>query len=386
MANVPVVGAVLIWAREFRGFSLDEAALRTGLPLDELRAFEEELLQPSLSKFEKIASAYHLPAATLFRRTPPIEPKEPSDFRTLEGAANQKSFEYRVALSNVRTLQSTLRLLRIEDQEFQNVELRRYHFEADPFKQGEAERKEIGVSVQRQLEWKSAEAFNHWRALIERLGIAVYLQKFLTSDCRGWSMADADAPPAIIVNKEDRFDTARAFTLIHEYAHLLIRRPGISDQDSRNPTEAFCNRFAGAFLMPIEALRQLLEGWPDKPEEQEWKIDTVRTAAARLKVSAQALAIRLEELRRAPKGFNTIFKVTPVERKPAKQSKKQIKVDHATIRLSEIGARYTQSVIGALDREVIDSVHASQALGLNPAKLQKARAYIERYQSLAGAG
>src|SRR5258708_15552783 len=107
----------------------------------------------------------------------------------------------------------------------------------------------MNVSVERQLHWRSGQAFSYWRALIERLGIAVYLQKFEAADCRGWSMADEDAPPAIVVNRDDRFDAARVYTLIHEYAHLLIRRPGISDLDSRNPTEAFCNRFAGAFLI-----------------------------------------------------------------------------------------------------------------------------------------
>ena len=46
MADIPIVGAVLKWAREFRGLSLEEAAQRIGLRIDELRAFEEEESEP----------------------------------------------------------------------------------------------------------------------------------------------------------------------------------------------------------------------------------------------------------------------------------------------------------------------------------------------------
>ena len=185
--------------------------------------------------------------------------------------------------------------------------------------------------------------------------------------------------PAIIINKGEYSSNARTFTLIHEYAHLLIRRPGISDLKSENPTEAFCNRFAGAFLMPEEALKLLMPNWPE--QTQEWDSETVRDAAVRLKVSAQAVAIRLEELKKAPRGFSRRFATKPI---PKSADKSSGGGDPIATRLSELGGRFTQSVINALDREVIDIVHASEALGFTPTKLERARTYIERYQSLAG--
>ena len=62
-------------------------------------------------------------------------------------------------------------------------------------------------------------------------------------------------------------------------------------------------------------------------------------------------------------------------------------MDFVRIRLSELGGHYTDSVIGALDREVIDIVHASQALGfsVNPKSMEKARKYVENYRQLASA-
>jgi Zn-dependent peptidase ImmA (M78 family)/DNA-binding XRE family transcriptional regulator len=374
MAEIPVSGPVLIWAREFRGLSLEEAAERIGVTVAELEELETEVQQPSLTQFEKMAAAYKLPLATLFRRTPPPVPPELADFRTFEGAPPQTSFEFKVALSNVRSLQATLRALRSDDENFHLASLREYDFARDPFQQGEDERQAIGITVARQLQWHASDGFRRWRAIIERLGISVYLQKFPLTDCRGCALLEDGVTPAILINKTEESENARTFTLIHEYAHLLARRPGISDLNRRNPTEAWCNRFAAAFLMPVPALRRALSFWPDKV--QDWDSETIREAARELNVSAQALAIRLEELGKAPEGMNRRFIVKVKAGKPGP-------VKYVTRHLSEIGGRYTASVIGALDRAVIDVVNASQILALKPGNLGDARDYVNRQRVLA---
>jgi Zn-dependent peptidase ImmA (M78 family)/DNA-binding XRE family transcriptional regulator len=376
MAKIPVSGAVLAWAREFRGLSLTEAAERLRMTSAELEELETETRHPSLTTFQKIANVYQLPLATLFRRTPPAMPEDLPDYRTFEGASPQTSFDFRVALSNVRRLQATLRILRSEDENFHGAALRQYDFGRDPFEQGAAERQTIGISIQRQLAWNAGDGFRHWRAIIERLGISVYLQNFALTDCRGCAVLEDGVTPAILINKSERSENGWVYTLIHEYAHLLIRRPGISDLNRRNPTEVWCNRFAAAFLMPLEALRQVLPVWPDRP--QDWNDGTIREAARQLKVSAQALAIRLEELNKAREGLNRRF----IYRGPPQKVEGQ--PSYVTTRLSEIGGRFTASVIGALDRDVIDSVHASEALALKPSRLGDARAYVERQRVLAG--
>jgi Zn-dependent peptidase ImmA (M78 family)/DNA-binding XRE family transcriptional regulator len=378
MAEIPVSGRVLAWARDFRGLSLDDAARLIGITAAELEELETEVKRPTLTRFESIAAAYRLPLATLFRRTPPKEPAELPDFRTFEGAAPRKSFAFRVALSNVRTLQAVLRTLRSEDEEFHTAELRQYNLGGDPFRQGEDERAEIGISIQRQLDWAIDDGFRHWRAIIERLGISVYLQNFETTDCRGCALWDEGGSPAILINKTERSENGWTYTLIHEYAHLLVRRPGISDLNRRNPVEVFCNRFAAAFLMPVIALRRVLPTWPDQAIE--WRDATIREAAKQLKVSTQALAIRLEELGKAQAGFNRRFipRIHPPHPQDGGNS--------IRTRLSELGGHYTASIMSALERDVIDSVHASEALGLSPGHLEAARAYVERWHELARAG
>jgi Zn-dependent peptidase ImmA (M78 family)/DNA-binding XRE family transcriptional regulator len=377
MTDIPVSGRVVSWAREFRGLSREEAAGKLGMSVDELEEIETEASQPSLTKFEKMASVYRLPLATLFRQTPPKTPPELTDFRTFEGAPPQTSFDFRVALSNVRSLQATLEILKTEDQQFLGAQLRQYDLKDDPFQTGENERTAIRVSVAQQLAWGSGEGFRRWRAVIESLGISVYLQKFKLADCRGCAILDDNNIPAIVINKSDSSENARTFTLIHEYAHLLIRRPGISDLNRKNPVETWCNRFAAAFLMPVLALRRVLPSWPPHPFD--WSDETIQNAARELNVSAQALAIRLEELGKARKGLNQRFNFPAVP-------KKAEKVSYVTKRLSELGGRYTASVIEALDREIIDNVRASEALTLKPAKLEDARLYVLRQRGLASGG
>jgi Zn-dependent peptidase ImmA (M78 family) len=377
MSEIPVAGEVLKWAREFRGLSVEEAATLLEFSVDELDGYESGAKFPTLTKFEKFADAYKLPQATLFLRTPPEVPNPPSDFRTFEGAPPQTSFEFRVAVSNVRTLQSALHILGMEDEEFTRPILRSYNFNKNPFEQGEAERKAIAVDIDRQINWPRVNAFRHWRAIIESLGISVYLQKFSLNDCRGCSFLEDGIAPAIVINRSEQSENALIFTLIHEYAHLLIRRPGISDLRFGNPVEAFCNRFAAAFLMPMSALIKVLPAWPSG--KCEWQPSTIRDAASELKVSAQALSIRLEELGKAETGFNRLF----VVKSKKEQKKKTSGGSYVKTRLSDIGGRFTGSVLGALDREVIDTTHASEALGLRPVWLDEARDYIKRQRQLA---
>jgi Zn-dependent peptidase ImmA (M78 family) len=379
MTDIPVSGKVLAWARKFRGLNIEDAAKRLGWTTSELESYESDNAKPNFGKFEKLASVYQLPQSTLFLRNPPREPPLPSDFRTHEGAKPEFGFDFRIALSEVNTLQRNLSVLSADDEEFIRANLPRYDRNRDPWALGEIERQRLGVSVDQQLSWTQHEALRHWRAIIEQTGISVYLQKFAESDCRGFSLIDNDAHPALVLNKSDESDHAKIFTLAHEYAHLLIREPGISDLDSRNPLEAFCNRFAAGFLMSRDALRAALPYLPNGPIE--WDDKIIARAARRLKVSRRALAIRLEEMGLASIGFNRRFHHVP---KPKSQN--QSGGNYVATLLSEIGGRYSSAVIAALDRGVMSNVDAAEALKLSPEHFAAVRKYVQRQRELASVG
>ena len=123
-------------------------------------------------------------------------------------------------------------------------------------------RTHIGIDVQTQFKWKSdIYAFNEWRKAVEDLGVLVLQLSLPIEESRGFSLPNT--PPVIVINAKDHI-RARIFSLFHEYGHLLLDTGGICDwenQENQNilsrmngSVEKFCNHFAGAFLVPKDAL------------------------------------------------------------------------------------------------------------------------------------
>jgi Zn-dependent peptidase ImmA (M78 family) len=369
MTALPVKGAVLEWARTFRGLAEGEAAERLGITVGELRQYEAGTLPVTIGVFENFAAKYRLPQATLFRLTKPQEPPKPQDFRTIEGRRPRESFEFSVALSNVRTWLSQYDRITADDDEFETPNLPLISISGRAEIIGEKERRRLEISPQAQLAWPAKEAFRRWRASFETHGINIFQQKFPLDDCKGFTLYEAKSAPTIVINKSEDFDVAKIFTLAHEYCHLLLRKPGL------------CNKFAAAFLIPTDAIRLLLPHWPNKPVA--WKREQIDEWAIRLKVSRIALALRLEQLGIAPEGFHVRFKL--------RQRTRQHRLtdghpDPTVTHLSDIGGNYTQNIMDALDRKVIDEIHASEALGVGVQNFEKARAAIRRYRELAIGG
>jgi Zn-dependent peptidase ImmA (M78 family)/DNA-binding XRE family transcriptional regulator len=382
MAEVPVNAAVLQWARMYRGLSEEDAADRLGMTVQELREYEAGVRKPTLTVFEDFAAQYRLPQATLFRATrPAVLPPQPSDYRTFESRQARHSFDYNIALSTVRGWLFQIERIVRDDEDFTAPHLPSLSLdEDDPTEAGERERRRIGASVRDQLDWKTDAAFRQWRARLERRGILVFQQKFPLEDCRGFTLYETEGTPTIVVNKSERSEGAKCFTLIHEYCHLLLRKPGVSDHNARSPVETYCNKFAAGFLIPTEGLRAVLPYWPNDPVE--WSMDSVSSWAKRLKVSRTALAIRLEQAGLAPHGFAGRFLVSGQAAVPMREPGQPNSV---TIRLSEIGGAFADRVMGAYDRRLIDEVQAAEALGLSAEHFEAARAAVIRQREMAGA-
>jgi Zn-dependent peptidase ImmA (M78 family) len=275
-----------------------------------------------------------------------------------------------VAVSRARSLLNQLHRVAEDDAEYRAPTLPNLSLAGDASELGESERERIGIKFESQKAWgNSAEAFRQWRRVIERQGVSVFMEKYPLADCRGFTLYDAGKPPCVVVNKDEQFDVARIYTLIHEYCHLLIRKPGISDENSANPVEAFCNRFAAGFLMPRTALRELLPYWPN--ESVEWTDSEIDNWAKQLKVSRRALAIRLEELGLAPHGFNRRFAVVPASVKKKREG--EINIPASTTRLSEVGSNFAHVVLNAYDRRVITLADAVRAFELTPRQMDTVR-------------
>lgn len=154
-------------------------------------------------------------------------------------------------------------------------------------------REHFKITLDDQRKAKDTKAFyNLCRKRIEELGILVVQESFPPEDGSGFCLSHP-VHPIIVVNTAQQSRGRRLFTLIHELAHVLMKRSGISDPFiSENKTERLCNRFASAFLVPAAYVHDLLgKTVPSGPTT-----DDVRWAAGRLKISQEATVVRLEEL------------------------------------------------------------------------------------------
>src|SRR5207247_7579279 len=99
--------------------------------------------------------------------------------------------------------------------------------------------------------------------------------------------------PVIVTNIKDS-PRARAFTLLHEFTHVMLRQAGMCNQlsiESNRPEdeqriETFCNWTAGAALIPRQQL--LAESLVhDNPGKREWPDDQIEYLASRYGTSRE---------------------------------------------------------------------------------------------------
>lgn len=382
MTDVPIRPELIVWAREHRGLTQEELADKLTWPIEDLSAIENGEKTPNLTFFKRLSSRLKIPGGSLLRQTPPNVAAMPMDFRTFDGRQPEVGFETRLAVNFARTLAENV--LELVENELTNpvpMLPRLDRVQDDPEQCGEAERQRLGVTAVAQLGWRNDRAFRNWRSVIENAGTFVTIKNFPLADCKGFTVYDHRETPIIVISKHERLDVARTFTLIHEYAHLLLREPGLSDHNDRNPVEAWCNQFAAAFLMPRETIRQLIGAWPNQP--QEWTLDEIRNWAGRLKVSQQALALRFENLGLALQGFYGRIRARQGHAAPVRE---QDGGNYVNTQVNELGDRFTKTVLAAEQDHHIQVAEASEILAIRPVHFDRVRRQIDDQDVRAGVG
>jgi Zn-dependent peptidase ImmA (M78 family) len=378
MADIGVNPRVLEWARKEARLSEAEAADALGISAEDLVGYERAGVV-TLGVLRGMSAAYQLPIATLAMPEPFAPTKLPKDFRTLDGREAQVTPATAFAIKEARRLQDEMQELLAEEGELSV----RYDLPDIPRNTPVAafasqERARLGLSVESQLAWTNdSAAFRAWRDKIESFGIFVYVLDMPVDDCRGFSLRETPSP-VIVISKNEWMGAARCFTLLHEYCHVRINQPGLSDLGG-NSTEKYCNDFAAQVLMPEGAVRRVLD-LPVRKEVVDWDMNDIRAAARRLHVSQQALALRLETAGYAEVGFFDYVKsMQKGQRRPERKKEKQKGgVAPHVIKLAELGARYTGTVLKALDRGTLNDVEAYRMLDLAPKHFDKLRERVEK--------
>jgi Zn-dependent peptidase ImmA (M78 family) len=250
-------------------------------------------------------------------------------------------------------------------------------------KVAENERKRLGLTPEIQASWKSgADAFRRLRSLIEAQGAFVYVvTASTTDDWRGLAVLDERGIPFIVVNGNEYEATARCFSLMHEYAHLLRRQSAISNHRGKGIVEAFCNSFAAHFLMPEKEFKKAVHSvaggyrstWPDT---------LIKKISKPFRTSMSAVVLHLQNLGFGP---DNLFAMKVEEwNSREKKERKPPFVDYYEKTTNRLGTRHIALVFDALDRGRINQLDAYEMLDVQPANFAKLRSEVKERQAAYG--
>jgi Zn-dependent peptidase ImmA (M78 family) len=362
---------VLKWARLRNQLTVERAATLLKCQADFLQKIEDGIATPTATLFRRMAEIYFVPEATLLGLAMPQERPLPKDFRSFDGAKVELSYETIAAIRRVEARQESLSYLAELDESVVAPNLPIHSIKENPEKLGSDFRQQLGFPILDQLRLTPDQAFIRWRILVEGLGVAVYIEDLGEDDSRGISIFFNDFP-AIVVDQNEKLAGAKAFTLFHELGHLLIRQSGISNFNSRNAVESFCNKFSAAFLLPIEAIEAAFAA---SALDTEPTIAELSAAARKLCVTISQLALRLEEIGRAKKGFyNRISKVlSPPIPKTRRLNERP---PYKYVYTSRYGHHLPETVFGSLERGVITPTQAARILELSPNHFEPIRKVV----------
>lgn len=373
-ASVPALiePELLQWARETAGYTLDEAAHRLGFK-DPARLADAEQGRSHLTiaKLREAARVYKRPLAAFFLpKSPEAEPL-PHDFRRIPGAEPlELSPPLRLALRQARRRRDiALRLysdLSFAPQAFGL----RARFGERPEVVAERAREWLGVG--RDGGGTRAATLNDWIDLVEARDILVFqASRVPVRTMRGCSIS-SDTLPVIILNGADA-PAARIFTLMHELVHLMLREDGVcgvvvSPRDAPGhdrDVEIFCNRVAGAILLPADELLQD-QALSSERDDGEWAEDAIERIAHAHSVSREVVVIRLQELGLVSRSFVERkldeYRSDYEERSQDLSSKSRGGPSYSTLAVRNNGRRFTRLIMEALERHQISLREATDYL------------------------
>jgi Zn-dependent peptidase ImmA (M78 family)/transcriptional regulator with XRE-family HTH domain len=297
---------VLRWARERVRLSPDSAAEGAGVTPKHIEGWEDGTLVPTIKQGRKLAEVYDLPFMEfLSKERPKVKPLElVPDFRTHRDIKNPEE-NYELLMIQSEAEETRLNAIDLFEMLGSEPPTLPEDFYSDVSKGAEQAavyaRAFIDLKISEQTARKAndrAKFTGAFRSALERVGIIVMKNSTLASfGARGLCLF-ASPIPVVIFSTEA--PTAQAFTLAHELGHVVLRESGISGPIKSGPVstkiiEDWCDRFAGAFLMPKDAI---VNRWP-VPATPENMIDDgkISKIANTFCVSRHAALIRLVELK-----------------------------------------------------------------------------------------
>ena len=379
-----VAPSLIRWARSTSGLDITAAAKKLKVASAAVETWESGEKRPSLAQLRKMAALYKRPLAVFYLPEPPLGFTPLRDFRTLDGKGRTLETP-RLALETRRAHQrreAALELAPIIGEEPTSFDLSASVTD-DPLVVARSLRALLGVTLEVQFDWSDQYvALNAWKGAAERAGVLVFQTENLPiSEARGFSVALFPLPVVALNSKES--PKGRIFTLMHELAHIALRASGVCDlhddnKSEREPdrVEVFCNRVAGATLLPSESLDSTLVAL-ELSDEREWLETSLRRLADRYSISTDAALRGLVQAGRYPVELygnrHAAFARAWDATKP-----KSGRVPYFRRALGWSGRRFARMAITAYDDQRISSADLTEFLRVKIKQVEQMRSALRK--------
>lgn len=372
---------LLLWTRKRAKVSAEDAAKAAHVAVERLEAWERGEKTPTVSKLRLLAAKYHFPLAIFYLPEPPADFAPLRDFRRLPGPVDETitpnlAYHIRGAYERREVALELHDDLRTQPEAFPL----KATIKDDPEKIGQAVRDFLNVDDESQKKAaRQGRAFDFWRRRMEERDILVFVisgphYSVELKLMRGFAIAKSELP-VIVVNGRDYSQGGRAFTLLHELAHIILGESAISNgtaeelghSSEEQRIERFCDAVAAAALMP----RRLLFSFPKVPPtgERTWSDDELRTISRAIGVSREALLIRFVSIKRATWDFYREQRerfqdeYRQVAEEKAKEAKKPVRIKRSVMLMNWNGRGFTRLVLRSYYDQRITLNDVSSYLG-----------------------
>ncbi|WP_306168618.1 ImmA/IrrE family metallo-endopeptidase [Halomonas sp. MMSF_3323] len=380
--------AVLVWARETAGLSLEQAARGLGLgsqrtPADEqLAAFESGERAPSLPQIKKMAQLYRRPFVAFFLSKPPKNAEMGEDFRRLPGEEGSNEGDVRALIRDIYIRQTLVKETLVDSEEDQDIDfIGKGDFEEDIDDAAEHIKNALEIDTDSYRRERDAHhAFGYLRDKAEASGIYVLLIGDLGShhstisvkEFRGFALADKVAP-FIVINQNDA-KPAWSFTLLHEAVHLWVGKSGISAQTNTHKVEQFCNDVASRILLSDDETDALYER---ASKSEETYFNFLKSEARSLNLSTSLIAYRFfrknfiskEEWENVNIQLREQWLAAKQENK--KKQKQSSGGDFYNTKKHRAGNALVNLVSKGIHEGILTETRAGRILGVNPGNVAK---------------
>ncbi len=364
---LPVTPAVIRWARERAGFSIEDVSKA----FKKIAGWEAGEGAPSYAQLEQMAEKFKTPVAVFFFPNPPDVPSVEKSFRTLT-AADFAAIPRTVRLFLRRGQAMQLNLVELNDGKNPSPRLITRDIKVSPNTSLDALafaiRKYLGVTIEQQASWKSTDkAMEAWRDAFAQVGIYVFKDAFHAKTYFGFCLYDDEFPVIYVNNSCPK--SRQIFTLFHELGHLLFKTSGIDIFDDEfikhlpadeQKIEAICNGLAGRLLVPDDVFDNLMLGrMADR--------DTAAQLAAYFSVSREVIYRKLLDRKLIDAAeYSAAAKFWGGQLKPAKGSSGNF----YNSRYSYLGPRYIDLAFTRYYQQRFDDLQLAEYLNLKPKNLQ----------------